>query len=234
MFYQDSIEGRLRFGDVLKGYVSTAPNLAKPLGEKAKEPYRIDVSVPDFSVVIDPCCEIGGGTLSLTPLIHVKATLWDTPSLLKDITRINRKGMPKDLMHPQQWNELPDSRKTTAMNSVPDYGHRTCFVYEGNSQFDEYAVARPAKYEEVVDPASDLSKYNQIHEQITFMTRYYMINFKNIFHVNCDKVSDPQKIIDDSILGSKVLQLSIKTRNELREKMADYFGTPPAEDIVDV
>jgi len=57
-----------------------------------------------------------------------------------------------------------------------------------------------------------------------------MINFKNIYHVNCEKVFDPKKPIDESILRSIILQLSKKTRNELREKMADYFGAIPDED----
>jgi hypothetical protein len=234
MFYQDSIESRLRFGDVLKGYLSTTPNLAKPLSEKAKEPYRIDVYIPDFCVVIDPCCDIGGGTLSLTPLIHVKPTLWDTPCLFEDITRINRKAMPKDLMHPEQWNKLPDSEKIATMNAVPDYGHKRYFVYEANNAFDEYPLVMTARYEEIVDPVSKLPKYNKILEPNTFMTRHYMIDFKNTYHVNCEKVFEPRKTIDESILRSIVLQLSIKTRNELRDKMADYFGKPPDEDRVDL
>jgi hypothetical protein len=234
MFYRDSIENRLRFGDVLKGYLSTAPNFVKPFGEKAREPYRIDVSIPDFSIVVDPCCDIGGGTLSLTPLIHVKATLWDTPSLLKDITRINRKAMPKDLMHPEQWNKWQDSEKIAAMNAIPDYGHKTYFAYEANNLFNEYTVTRPTRYEEVVDPITKLPKYKRLQRQKTFITRYYMINFKNIYHVNCEKVFDQGKAIDQSILDSIALQLSIETRNELRDKMAAYFGERPDEDIVDM
>lgn len=232
MFYQDSIENRLRFGDVLKGFLSTAPSLAKPLDEQAKDPYRIDVSIPDFSVIIDPCCEIGGGTLSLTPLIHVKATLWDTPSLFEDITRINRKAMPKDLMHPVQWNELTDAEKKDIMSVTPDYGHTTFFIYESNAQFSPYTV-KATKYEEVVNPVTKLPKYNR-QGPTEFTTRHYMLNFKNIYHVNCEKVSDPGKTIDESIQRSIVLQLSKKTRNELREKMADYFGEIPEEDTTEM
>jgi hypothetical protein len=47
-----------------------------------------------------------------------------------------------------------------------------------------------------------------------------MIDFKNIYHVNCDKVSPPEKATDAKVLGSKILQLTIRTRNELRDKMA--------------
>jgi len=118
------------------------------------------------------------------------------------------------------------------MSVASDYGHTTYFVYEGNSQFPEYPV-EATKYEEVVDSANKLPKYNQ-RERITFMTRYHMINFKNIYHVNCQKVFDPNKTIDESILRSIVLQLSKKTRNELREKMADYFGEIPDEDSDDI
>ncbi len=231
MFYQDSIENRLRFGDVLKGFLSTIPSLAKPLDVQTKDTYRIDVCVPDFSAVIDPCCEIGGGTLSLTPLIHAKATIWDTPNLLRDMTRINRKAMPKDVMHPRQWNDLPDERKRAIMNVSPDYGHRTYFIYESDARLDEYTVERPAKYEEVTDPVSNLPKYNEISGKHTFKTRCYMIDFKKIYHVSCSKIFDQDKPLDKSILDSRVLQLSKETRNELREKMGDYFGRPPEEDM---
>ena len=60
-----------------------------------------------------------------------------------------------------------------------------------------------------------------------------MIDFKNIYHVNCDKIFPPEKAIDAKVFRSKVLQLAIRTRNEMRDKMAFYYGYPPIEDRID-
>jgi len=95
-------------------------------------------------------------------------------------------------------------------------------------------VDRRIRYEEVIDTNTGLPKYEQIQEQQTFTARHYMINFKNIFHVNCEKVVDSRKTIDESVLASIVLQLSITSRNELRDKMADYFEKAPEEDRIDL
>jgi hypothetical protein len=234
MFYLDAIGKKLRFGDVLKGYLLTTPKISKPFDEGGKDPYNIDIYLPEFSVVMDPCCHIGGGSISLTPLIQVKYHFWDTPYLVKDMTRLNRKVMPKDLMHPVIWNKLSNEEKLMSINATPDYGHKNYFIYEESSVFTNYPVKRDLQYNEVVDSDSKLPKYEEEKRQKVIDTRFYMIDFKNIHHLNCEKIFGPEKVTDEKILGSIVLQLSIRTRNELRDKMAYYFGNPPDEDRIDV
>lgn len=230
MFFQDAIGKKLRFGDVLKGYLSTTPRISEPFDESGKEPYNIDVRVPEFSVVMDPCCHIGGGSISLTPLIQVKPHFWDTPCLTEDMTRINHKAMPKDLMHPVVWNRLPGEEKLQALSAIPDYGLRNYFIYKENSVFPPYDVKREMRYNEVVDSDSKLPKYEKIKEQRVITTRYYMINFKNIYHLNCEKISTIKNMANEEILRSICIQLSIKTRNALRDKMSFYFRNRPEED----
>jgi len=232
MFYLDTVGKKLRFGDVLKGYLFTAPNIGKPFDEKSRDPYNIDVCLPKFSVVMDPCCHIGGGSISLTPLIHVEDHFWDTPCLAEDMTRLNRKAMPKDLMHPKTWNKLSDEQKLASINATPDYGHKTYFVYEGNSEFPEYTVKRECQYNEVIDTHSQLLKYEEARAEKVIVTRHHMIDFKNIYHLNCKKIFGPKKVADEEILRSIVLQLSVTARNELRDKMVSYFAEIPEEDII--
>ena len=44
--------------------------------------------------------------------------------------------------------------------------------------------------------------------------------------INCDKINTPE----DSPWESRILELSVETRKELREKMASFYGTPAPED----
>ena len=59
-------------------------------------------------------------------------------------------------------------------------------------------------------------------------TKYYMIDFKNIHKLNCDKINSPE----DAPLQSKCLQLSVQTRSELREKISNYYARIPKEDLI--
>ena len=60
-----------------------------------------------------------------------------------------------------------------------------------------------------------------------------MINFKNIYRVNCQNILGSEEPTDEDIQKSVVLQLSIRTRNQLRYKMAYYFGNKPKEDTIE-
>jgi hypothetical protein len=227
MFYSVTIDDKLRFGDVVKGYLSVIPKLTKPFGNAS-----IDIQIPQYSVLLDPCCEIGGGAISLSPLEEVSAQFFDIPYLSKDLTLLNRIGMAKDFFYPTKWNELSVEKKTDALIAAPEYGWKSYFVYEGNPLFPEYVVNRPVIFNEMIDPATKLPKYDAVKHSTSFAIRHRMINFKTTYRVQCQSIVKPEKPTDPSILGSIVLQLSIDTRNQLREKMAHYFGKPPPEDLI--
>lgn len=233
MFYIDVVETRLRFGDVLEGYLSTTPILDKPFVEHSNEPYNIDVQLPQFCVVMDPCCNIGDGTISLTPLIQIKSHFWDNPHLFRDITTINREMPPVTAIHPQKWSSLSLEDKQLLINASPQYNHLNFFVFEENDLFPPYTVRKKLKYEEKIDQEIKLPIFEVKQEKWQFDTKYYMIDFKKTYHVNCRRISKPTQKTDDNILASKVLQLSIETRNELRDKMSFYYGNPPEEDTTD-
>ena len=55
-----------------------------------------------------------------------------------------------------------------------------------------------------------------------------MIDFRQAFKVSCDKVIAPKNCPYEI----KCLQLTIDTRNELREKIAEYFLRKPDEELV--
>ena len=64
------------------------------------------------------------------------------------------------------------------------------------------------------------------------ITKYYMVDFRNIQTIRCDLIQSREKTKkeDKQILASKCLQLSKPTREDLRQKLAYYFGRPPLED----
>jgi len=59
-------------------------------------------------------------------------------------------------------------------------------------------------------------------------TNYYMLDFRKIYRIECDEVASPEQ----APLKTRILELSIPTRGELRDKLAHYFGREPEEDRI--
>lgn len=212
MFYQEEMDRALRFGDVLRGYVSTTPNIEEPIIKKPilaalNEGYSIDVNLPIFSVVISPCCSIGRKVISLTPLIKLRNSFFDNPYFAEDLTRINREMEPHQPVPPFVWKRLPPEERQRRVEEGYGYAFLELFVYEKNELFPKY----------VVDT-----------KQGRIKTEYYMIDFRNTYKLNCEKIITPH----NSPIESKCLQLSIETRSELRSKIAYYYARVPKEDKV--
>lgn len=73
-----------------------------------------------------------------------------------------------------------------------------------------------------------LPKYSIHRKEGDIETNYYMIDFRNVSRVNCEKVITAE----NSPLEAKCLELSVETRAELREKVAAYFARIPKEDLL--
>ena len=108
---------------------------------------------------------------------------------------------------PNIWKNLPPEEKQKRLDVGYAYGFVDFFVYEKNDLFPRYTVNRKDENVE---------------------TNYYMIDFRNIYKLSCDQIITPK----DAPLESKCLQLSIKARSELRDKIANYYARVPKEDIV--
>ena len=208
MFYTEEKSVALRFGDVLRGYFSTTPVIEEPALKGPIRTYNIDVSFPLFSVVMDPCCEIGKKMISLTPLTPIRGSFFANPYLAEELTRVNRKMLPQQAIPPQAWEQLSPEQKQERLAVGLEYAFVGLFVYEHHNLLPKYGVHRRGGPIE---------------------TNYYMIDFRNIFRLYCDKIISPE----DAPLESKVLELSIETRKELRGKVASYYGRVPTEDKVE-
>jgi hypothetical protein len=209
MFYEEKVDNALRFGDVLRGYIAITPSIKGPILEAStlNEGYNIDVNLPIFSVVLSPCCSIGHDIISLTPLIKVRNAFFDNPYFREDLTRINRKMEPEQTVPPNIWEKFPSEEKQKRSEEGYGYTFLELFIYEKNNLLAKYTIHR---------------------KQENIETNYYMIDFRNTYKLNCEKIKTPE----DAPLESKCLQLSIQARSELRDKIAYYYARIPKEDKI--
>ena len=208
MFYEKEMDKALRFGDVLRGYISTTPNIKEPMLATLNESYNININMPVFSVVISPCCSIGDKLISLTPLIELRNTFFNNPYFSDDLTRMNRKMEPEQAVPPHVWNGLPFEEKQRRSEEGYEYTLLELFIYEQNDLFLKYTI--------------------NMRQAENIETNYYMIDFRNTYKLNCEKIVTPE----NSPLESKCLQLSIQARSELRDKIAYYYARIPKEDKI--
>lgn len=203
MFYQESLDPALRFGDVLKGFVITTPSISDPVELKQ---YFVEINHPNYCVILSPCCSIGDKVISLSPLIQIRNSFLTNPFFEEDLTRINRKMEAQDAVSPAVWKSFTEEEKQKRLNEGKAYASSELFIYEQNLLYNKYELNLKGKGK--------------------IGTGYYMIDFRNTHKVNCEKIITNSK----SPLELKCLQLSIEARNELRDKLTHYYGRVPEED----
>jgi hypothetical protein len=211
MFYRDGLGNELRFGDVVKGFVLTNAVLIKTHWDTTNPPYDINVLTPDFSVIMTPCCSIEDKTIAVTQLIPVRISFFDNPHWADDLTRINRIMSPQESVSPQVWSQLSTDEQQRRIAEGNTYAHANLFIYDKHEILPEYPLSR---------------KRGNETQKIT--TGYYMVDFKNIVKVNCDRILSPS----DSPLECRLLELTVEAREELRIKLGWYYSRRPEEDQV--
>jgi len=208
VFYQESIDPGFRFGDVIKGFISATPNVSNPPINSDNTDYSIDISI-SYCAIVSPCCSIKDKVISLSPLLHVNKDIFKNPYFKEDLTRINRIVPPEKSVSPIAFKKMPPEKKEEILSKDHSYTFVNLFIYKEHDLFPEYPI--------------------RLKDADDFNTRYYVIDFRNTFRVNCSKIQNPTNVPP----GLKCLQLTIDTRKVLRDKIAYYYGRTPAEDIVD-
>jgi hypothetical protein len=217
MFYAEQSSGKLRFGDVVSGYVTAVPNQEKPIVESFVG-YEVRVKLDPHLVVLTPCCSIKEKTMCVVPLIEAKrrSLFFENENYRKDMTLLNHPLLPRE------WRELGEQEVTSESEEEQMYVHDSLFIYLENIQLPKYKVKTK-------------NKENKVEE---FEAGYYYIDFRNISNVKCsciahEKEGKPKPKYDEllmQMLSSKKLELSIDTRSDLRNKLAYYFLRVPEED----
>jgi len=215
MFYAEEIDmNTLRFGDVVQGYVGMVPYIENPINSNILRgyEYKIESYFPEFSVIMTPCCSIGKNTISLVPLNKITSDIYGRISteVIKNFELLNSKIEPEKLYAEEIWEKyFDDQRRAEETDKGKALAYLEYFFYKGHDIFEEYEIiARDKKY----------------------IINDYLIDFKEIYQVKCNKIIRDN--IKDEILSSKCLQLSIKMRGYLRDKLSYYYGRIPKEDII--
>jgi len=197
MFYNEEVDKAYRFGDVLRGFVLSNSNIDEPIlkDKHFNSQYAVNITFPEYSIILTPCCSIGGQTILLTPLIKVHKNFYKNPYFAENLLNINLQMEPEQSVPSDVWMKFDDNEKQKRLAAGKAYAALEYFVYDKNPLFAEYSLG-------------DLT------------TEYYMIDFRNIFKINSDRIPNQRQ----APLEAKCLQLSINARKELREKFSYFFS----------
>lgn len=208
-FYSDIHSPALRFGDIIHGYIFVDALIKKPFYAEdiLPEDYNIKISFPKYCVILTPCCRIEKSVMNICPLEKIKNNFLKNNYFKEELTRINRRMSLRDAFTQEEWNKLSDEAQANAMLRDYEFSNLQNFIYAPHPYFESYI----AKKEE---------------------TSHYMIDFKNTIKIKCDLIqkSNPSK----TILDSKIAELSIDIRHELREKISNFYARVPEEDKIEV
>ena len=205
MFYQEVHDNALRFGDVVQGYIKSSSKIENTISNLNDFKYKIDIELPQFSVILTPCCSIKENSITLAPLIKIRKNFFENTYFAEDLTRINRRIEPQNIMSSEKWDKLSYDEQQDRLKEGTSFAVPNLFIYELNNLFPQYPVKLSGETREI---------------------NYYMIDFKDTYKINCDKITKPQ----NALVNSKCLQLSVKTRSELRDKLSSFYGRVPRED----
>ncbi|MGD0342629.1 MAG: hypothetical protein ABSA76_13080 [Bacteroidales bacterium] len=202
-YLTDNADPSLRFGDIIEGF-----QLIKPIFNSLKSSpsnFNLEIEKVLYFTILTPCCSIEDGQVNICPLKQVGIKLFDNPYLKEDLSNINRIMLPTQAVPPEIWEMLnPEEQTRRTGDGRPSYYFVNLFIYEEHESLPKYDLIHPKTRNKVT-------------------TGYYMIDFKDNFMIR-------SKEIDRGKSFPKILQLSIKTRDELRKKIAFYYGRPPDED----
>lgn len=206
MFYQDKINKELRFGDVLEGFIFLTSLSIKE--SKMFKKCSLNIEIPEYCVLITPCCSIRHKILTICPLKKIRDRFFGNPYFKENLTNINRLIEPKNVLSPNSWGKLTQEQRENRVREGMTFAFLELFIYERSSFFDEYEV--------------------NIGNEKKIKTSYYMIDFRDIYKVDCLKL----KNFNEELINLKRLQLSLETRSELRNKISDYYFRAPEEDKI--
>lgn len=206
-FYHESPENSLRLGDVVQGFRVATPHVDDPACDKSNA-WGITVDSPRYLAVMTPCCSIERNSVALAPLVPIRPSFLQNEHFKEDLTRINVKVPPKSSVSRYVWdNRMSNNKKEELLAEGPAYAFLDCFVFESHDLLKKYTL-------DLKPPVK------------TIDIGHYMVDFKDIYRVNCEKI----KRDANAPAGMKLLQLTVATRQKLRDKLALYFGRPPKED----
>jgi hypothetical protein len=198
-----SYDDFLRLGDIIEGFSYIVPRF-DDFSSKGNE-FVLDVKQPNFFAVLTPCCSIEDEIINLCPLKEIDNKLLQVDYYKEDFTRLNVPHEPRLGISNDRWEKgMNQEEKQLILQRPLAYQYKEKFVYSINENFAKYTL----KYKAIV-----------------LETNCYWIDFKDAFTINAKNIKRGNKY-------SKILQLTIPARFELRNKIAKYYSEIPKEDEV--
>lgn len=207
MFYTENPSPNLRCGDVVCGFRSATPKIDDWHTPDAHLNWSIQIESPQHFVVLTPCCSIEKKTLALAPLEQIRPGFHTNPFFAENLLRLNKQVPPERALPPEGWERLPAIEREKRLALGPTMIYVELFVYDKHELLPEYRLDK---------------KPEPINES------FYMVDFKRIFRVDCERITREGAIPE----RVKLLELSIEARSQLRVKLSKYFGRVPAEDML--
>lgn len=207
-FYAEPPSQIFRLGDIVTGFQHPAFQIDKPGSDEIDTHLKIHLTRPLYFAVMTPCCSIENQCISLAPLIELRHKFFEFPRLVEDMTRLNITMKPEESLPPKAWDNLPLEQKGELLAKGDSYIFLQYFVYQPHAFLKPYA----------------LKKGSQVWPDIG----YRMVDFKQTFRVDCSQIERNRP----APVGTKLLELSIAARSQLRDKLAHFFGRMPDEDRV--
>jgi len=170
--------------------------------------FAVEVCEARYCVVLSPCCSIGHETILLSPLIKLLPAFYANPHFVEDLTRINRTVAPELIFAPHIWAQMPDEKQQRLLGKGMSYTYLDFFIYEGHGLLPNYTVHRKG---------GD-----------NIQTTCHMVDFRNVHKIRSNKI----KSASDSPADMKILELSIGTRQDLRQKLTQYYARVPEEELI--
>lgn len=108
---------------------------------------------------------------------------------------------------PEEWEKKTPEEQQDILIKGPSFALLSIFIYDQHPSLPEYPI--------------------KIRGEEIFI-RYHMIDFRHMYNFKSPRIISP----DNSPIEAKILQIKIKTREELRNKIAHFFGRPAEEDLI--
>ena len=200
-FYSDSPTEKWRFGDVVEGFISIFPKVNNP-GVINKN-FNISFGETPYFVILTPCCSIKDKKVTLVPLRKLDKRWFQIDAFCEDYTVFNNPVNRKISFPTKYWeNKLSEEERNEILNEEDMYTYNNYFFYPENNYLKEYEI-------EYKDPAKNI------------ITNSYCIYFKDAFMVECNKI-----VTGQNPKGLKLIELTIETRDLLRDKLQKYYRKP--------
>lgn len=200
-YIEDSnFDSNLRLGDIIGGFSYIVPNF-EDFVNKGNE-FTLDIKNQQFFSVFTPCCSIEDQKITLVPLKKIKPEFLKNPFYMEDFTLLNRPIPPFKSIPPIVWDNYSEDENNTIRSKDVSYALFELFLYGPNPKIPTYNL-----------------KYKNNTEEIGS----YMIDFRDTFTISSKKIQRGNTY-------QKILELSILSRGELRNKLSNFFNRIPDED----